>query len=172
MSSLVSLLVGIIMLVAATVAGEHFGHTRGVNEQKVEDQVVFDNYHNAVEEQKSQASALLVKVQATIIAEQEAGAAFKNQLEIDRAKNRDDVDALRRKYADSKLRFIAPATGQTSGCGGGSGGSAGTEGKASGPDAPTVVQLPDSIAGNLRQLTLDADKLSGEYATCYRYVNR
>jgi hypothetical protein len=54
------------------------------------------------------------------------------------------------------------------GCGGRAGSA---EGNAAGADGPAVVQLPDAVAGDLRQLAFEADRLKDEYATCYRYVN-
>jgi hypothetical protein len=93
---------------------------------------------------------------------------FKNQVEKERNEHRVETDTLRARYAGLGLRF-RPREGAGSGAGSGSAG--GPQGDATGAAAPADVQLPDQVAGDLRQLAFEADRLKDEYGACYRYVN-
>lgn len=159
-----------LALAGAYFGGEHQGHAAGVNDQKVTDQATFDRYNREIDRNKTEAASLLATANAKIVAGQAREDEFKTQLEKAREINRNEVDTLRRKYASTGLRFAAPAA---AGCGDGRGGSSGPETKTAGAEGPlVVVQLPDKITGDLRQLTVDADTLRVEYAACYAYVNR
>jgi len=174
-------LLGAAALVAALVYGlylaeqhvEGQGYIRGVTFQKGEDQKVIDKVNKDLDDQRSQANLKYRQLSEAVILAQQATDAFKTQLEKAREINRNEVDTLRRKYNTASLRFAttSPTTGQ--GCGGRGDGPSGEAGPTTGAGgAVTVVQLPDKITGDLRQLVVDADRLRVEYATCYAYVNR
>jgi hypothetical protein len=162
------LLGGVLLWLASLVGVGTWQHTEGVAEQKVEDQREFDRINAAITKQKSEATAKYSAKQAEVIAVMAERDQFKNQVEKERNEHRIETDALRARYAGLGLRF-RPAEGAGPGAGGGS--AASPPGNPAGAVAPAVVQLPDAVARNLRQLVFDADRLRDEYAACYAYAN-
>lgn len=154
-------------LVATGLWREHVGHTAGVAEQKVADQRLFDQINREREQQRAEADALYRAEQEKTIAALVERDAFKHQLEVTDAENRKATAALAAKYSGMGLRFRAV---EGSGAGQNCRGPAPAEGNAPGPDAASVVQLPDALAGSLRRIVADADALKDEYAKCYAYV--
>lgn len=159
----------LIALSAAFFGGDYLGHGRGVNEQKVADQKKFDEINAERATQKAEANAIYQQAQADIIALQVERDALKTTLEKEREEARKTTDDLRTKYAGLSLRFRSVQSGGDRENG------AGTQGAGSNPAGPataSVLQLPDQVAGNLRQLAFDADKLRDDYAECYGYANK
>lgn len=159
----------LIALAAAFFGGDHLGHGRGVNEQKVADQKQFDQINAERAKQKAEANALYQQAQADIIALQADRDALKTTLEKEREEARKTTDDLRTKYAGLSLRFRSVQSGGNRQDGAGAKGAGGNPAS---PAATTVLQLPDQVAGNLRQLAFDADKLRDDYALCYGYANK
>lgn len=162
MSRILAFFLGLILV------SLYVGYDLGQDSQKAKDQIKFDQVNQERSDQKAQANKLLADLQQQIITEQAQAAKFKNQLEKQRAENNQAVNDLRTQYASAGLRF----TIKGSGCGDSSSGSSGSQGCSSRADAPTSIQLPETITASLRQLAFDADRLAVEYATCYAYVNR
>lgn len=165
----------IALLWVASLAGvgwfaETDGHASGVTSQKVVDQKQFDAINRQLDAQKAEAGALLKKANADIVAAMAAADSFKTQLERDSETRKAEIDTLRRSYAGRSLRFATSS--KAAGCGAGSSGASGAEGAAAGPDGSAVVQLPDQVTADLRQLTVDGDVLKSEYRKCRDYVYR
>ena len=146
------------------MAGKHYGTTT----QKVADQAEFDKINNERTAQKAEANKLYRQAQSDIIALQAERDTLKTTLETERETNRKATDDLRTKYSGLSLRFRAQSA--RPGANSGSTACPGT-GPASAAAAP-VLQLPDSITSDLRQLALDADKLRDDYAECYGYAKK
>lgn len=152
---------------ASLVGVGYWQHDAGVSAQKVADQRQFDRINTERAQQADQANVMYRAKQAEVIAALAERDAFKNQLEKERGEHRAATDALAARYAGLQLRFRA-AQGAAPGDRGGRADSAAPN--APGADAAPVVQLPDAVATDLRQLALDADRLRDEYATCYGYA--
>jgi len=158
----------LLTTIAIFFAVGYAGYDYGYKTQKLKDQVIFDQVNKEREEQKQEAAILLASLQQKIIEAQAESAKFKNQLEKQRAQHNDNITALRIEYATGGLFFEAPVH---SGCGRSGGSTGGSQGDPSSACPTSRVQLPDSIAADLRQLVYEADKLAVEYETCYNYVN-
>lgn len=170
MTSKIVILLAILAAIGlAGFTGYKSGHHNGVNQQKVLDQVEFDRINGKLTTQKSEADVTFRRLSAEAIAKQAEVDAFKTQLEMNRAKNQNVIDGLRRDLASRGLRFTAPA--EAAGCGGGGGSPQGPEIKTARADATTVIELPRKITEDLRQLTFDADQLRVEYQRCYDWAN-
>lgn len=163
-------IIGALIAAAALFfGGDHLGHTRGVNEQKVTDQLQFDKINDERTQQKDEANRLYQGAQANIIALIAERDKLNHDLEVKDAEHKQVTAGLAAKYAGLELRFRA-----AQGAGDRANG-AGTNG--SGPNAPSaddapVLQLPDQITRDLRKLTRDADELKDAYSTCYAYANQ
>lgn len=159
----------LIALAAAFFGGDYLGHGRGIDEQKVEDQKQFDQINDGLAKQKAEANTIYRQAQADIITLQTERDALKTTLENEREAARKTTDDLRTKYAGLSLRFKSAKTA------GDRGNSAGTQSAGSnpaGPAAASVLQLPDQVAVDLRQLAFDADTLKDDYAKCYGYAEK
>lgn len=159
----------LVALAAAFGGGDYLGHGRGIDEQKVADQKIFDQINAGLAKQKAEANALYQQAQADIIALQAERDDLKTTLEKEREEARKTTDDLRSKYAGLSLRFRSVQSGgnRPNGAGAQSAG-----GNPASPATASVLQLPDQVAGNLRQLAFDADKLRDDYALCYGYANK
>jgi hypothetical protein len=165
--------IGVILVALGIGFGSyHSGHSNGVAEQSVKDQKQFDDINEKLTKQKAEASTLYKTLADQVIAKQAADDEFKTQLEKQREIYRTDTDALRRKYAATSLRFTTTTAQDPRGGGGGGGSPQGAGAEATTAEGPTVVQLPDQITADLRQLTLDADFWLDEYRACYTWANR
>jgi hypothetical protein len=162
-----AILGGVLIWLASLVGVGYWQHDAGVASQKVADQGEFDRINTEIAKQKDQASAMYRAKQVEVIATMAERDKFKNQLEAERGQHRAETDALRARYSGIGLRF-RPAEGAGPGAGGGGTGSA--QGNAASADVPAVVQLPDEVAADLRQLAFEADRLRDEYATCYGWA--
>jgi len=158
------ILVYVVIALAIFAAGFGGGHTVGVNSQKVEDQVEFDRINKQLLDNKTVAAGILAKKNAENISLAEERDRIKSTLEKEREDNRTVTGNLERKYSGLSLRFRAT---KDAGCWAGSGISGKAKDDAIGIATTTEVQLPDEIAGNLRQLTKDADELNDDYTKCY-----
>jgi hypothetical protein len=163
-----AILAGVLFWIASLGVVGTWQHHAGVVEQKAECQRDFDRINAAIAKQKAQASSMYQAKQAEVITALAERDQFKNQVEKERNEHRVETDTLRARFAGLGLRF-RPAEGAGSGAGSGSAG--GPQGDATGAAAPADVQLPDQVAGDLRQLAFEADRLKDEYGACYRYVN-
>lgn len=164
------IIVGVLLALAAAFAGGEFdGQSRGVDKQKVEDQKQFDTINAGLAKQKSDANKLYQQAQADIIALQAERDSLKGTLEKEREDNRKATDDQRAKYSGLQLRFRAA---QNSGNRGNGSGTKGSSANASSSQGTAEIQLPDKIAGDLRQLAFDADTLKDDYALCYGYVEK
>ena len=163
------ILISILLAIAGAFAGGEFdGRHRGADQQVVADQAKFDRMNLALAKQKDEANALLEKAQADIITAQAAADDFKTQLEKESAARKTDNDRLRGSYAGRSLQYASKAPR----CGAGGSDANGAQGAAASPDAAAVVQLPDTITRDLRQLTFEADTLKSEYQKCFDWVRR
>ena len=162
-------LVWLSSLLGVGVWQNHSGHVAGVNAQKVSDQVQFDKINQERADQKTAANAEYRKVQDENLALMADREAFKTTLEKEREKNRIATNALRDKYSSVGLRF---ATGQGAGLGRCSCSTQSPGANSPSSDGPSVVQLPDKVTSDLRQLEYDADTLADEYRKCYSYAQQ
>lgn len=159
----------LIFFLGSLAISAYVGYDLGQDSQKAKDQVIFDQVNQERADQKEQASKMLASLNQQIIEAQAETAKFKNQLEKQRAQSNETVNNLRAQYASASLYI--PAS-QSAGDRGGSGSTSGSQGDTTGANGATNIQLPDSIAADLRQLVYEADKLAVEYETCYNYINR
>ena len=162
----------IAFVIACAIGGGSYfaGHRNGVNEQKAEDQAQFDKVNAERAKQKTDAAALLTKIQQGITDQVAADALKAQQLQKAADDLLDENLGLRASLASRSLRFVStgPAKGGANrGC---RASPASSTASAAASDAPAVVQLPDALAASLRQLTFDADRLSVEYGKCYGWV--
>ncbi len=157
------LIVGVLLAAAALFTfgwGEH-RHQQGVQEAT-------DRYELVLGRQKAEAAGKLAKLSTDLVLAQASLREFTHSLE----KSRDDLqrknDAdLRARRAGPGLQFVA----EIPRCGGGGGSAQGAEVAAAGDTAATVVQLPDVLSGDLRQLAGNAQSLAIDYRTLFDYVN-
>ncbi|HQR02486.1 MAG: hypothetical protein JSR19_06925 [Proteobacteria bacterium] len=164
------IILGVVLALAGSfVAGDLHGHKQGIAEQKVADQAQFDKINAERAEQIATANAAYRKAQHDNLALMVERDQLKTRLEKEHAANQKATDDLHARYAGVGLRFnLAQGTGL-----GGSGQRAeGTGSNAAGIGSTAVVQLPDSIAANLRQLAYDADQLADSYRECYGYAEQ
>lgn len=144
------------------------GVDSGIERQKVADQREFDSVNAKLAANKAEAAEILRKAQAANVAVMAERDALKTKLEEERQANEKQNRDLRARYAELKLRFTIPSD-RGSRDGGAS--PAPATGDAPGAASPgIVVELPDKIAADLRQLTFDADELRTAYAVCYGYA--
>ena len=164
------IIIAVLLAIAGAFgAGEFDGHKRGTVAQAIADQKQFDAINAQIVTQKMEAHSMLEKAQADIITAQAAADSFKTQLEKDSETRQTQIDTLRRQYAGVSLRF---KSAQAPGCGASSAGASSAQGTAPSPDGGAVVQLPDTVAANLRQLTVDGDTLISEYKKCRDFAYR
>jgi hypothetical protein len=149
--------------------GDHFGHTRGINEQKVADQGQFDKVNKELADQKTQANTEYRALQADNLVLATERDKLKTALEKSYEENRRVTDARRDKYADVGLQFDAAKDPGHRACGESAQGSRADPAV---PSAAEVVQLPRPLTANLRWIVYDADKLNDEYRKCYEFVNK
>ena len=162
-------LIYLVAALAIFAAGFGGGHRVGTNSQKVADQAQFDQINAVLTEQKATANAAYRTFQENNLALMVERDQLKTNLEKENEANRVATAALRDKYSTVGLRF---STTQDTGHWPGSSAaqSAGTD--PASPPAPTVVQLPDKTAADLRLLTYDADTLADSYRKCYGYASQ
>lgn len=142
----------------------------GIAQQKVTDQGEFDTINKTLAKNKADAAEILRKKQAENVALMSERDALKTTLEQQRQAHEKENLNLRTQYASLKLRFTVASDGR-SGVSGGS--PATTASGAPGAASPgIVVELPDTIAADLRQLTFDADQLRTAYGVCYGYATQ
>lgn len=160
---------GVLLVIALCAGSAYEGHSYGVDSQKVADQKEFDRIEAERTEQKAEANKLYQDAQNGIIALQQERDTLKTTIEEQDAKNRKATLILNADLATAKLRFrTAQSAGNRSD---GSGTVPGTSDTASTGTA-VVVQLPDALAGSLRRLAFDADRLKDEYAKCFAYATK
>ena len=162
----------IIALVSAGViafGADQFGYNRGITEQKVADQKVIDEVNVQLEANKAEAARILLDRNTEILALVAARDQAKNVLEAEREKTRQSDAADRAKYNALSLRFKSVKNSASRDCGTSTGG-AGIDPAAA--ESTEVVQLPDQVAGDLRQLAFDAQELNGDYAKCYAFAQQ
>lgn len=173
------LVIAAIVALGALVAGvmaainhiDERGFKRGIGEQKEIDQKEFDRINLALSDQKKEAAAVLAKANAENTRIRIDRDKLKSTLENERAQHEQANRDIRAEFAGRSLQFRSSA-GEGSGCGGGSGGSQTGGANPAAPVSAQVIQLPEKIAADLRQLTFDADQLNAEYAVCYGFVNK
>lgn len=165
---ILGLLAAIVVSVKSYIDGvDARGYARGVAEQKATDQKEFDRINKALAEQKAEANKLFAQKSAEVLALMQERAQLNQRLETQHAENQAATAALRDKYAGLGLRF---RTAETPGCGDGGGSATGAQANAAGTARAAVVQLPDTIAGNLRRLAEDADRLRDDYSLCWAWA--
>lgn len=162
----------IIALVSAGViafGADRFGHNRGITEQKVADQKVIDEVNAQLEASKAEAARILLDLNAEILTLVTARDQAKNVLEAEREKARQSDAADRAKYNALSLRFKSVKNSASRDCGTNTGGT----GINPTPTEPTeIIQLPDEVTSDLRQLAFDAQELNGDYAKCYAFAQQ
>lgn len=146
----------------------YWQHDAGVAAQKISDQAQFDKINQERADEKAAANAIYRKTQDANLALATERDQLKTNLEKEHAANQKRTADLADTYARVRLRFNAPSTGHRNSGGSTEGASAGSAGTA----GTTVVQLPDQITSDLRQLVIDADNLKDAYTECYDYANK
>lgn len=168
--AIIKVLIFAALMIGAAVAGDQFGHRRGVNEQKVEDQIQFDTINAQRAAQKVTANALYRGAQAEIITLQEARANLHNQLGTEHAANQTATNNLRRELSSVRLHFAAQQ-----GAGGywpdGPGTTSPTPNPA-GDASPAVCVVSREVDEALKAIVYDADSLRDDYTLLYNYVHR
>jgi hypothetical protein len=164
------IIIAVLLAIAGAFAGgEIDGQKRGDADRVIADQKQFDAINAKITAQKAEANSLLEKAQADIITAQAAADSFKTQLEKDSETRQTQIDTLRRQYAGVSLRF---KSSQAPGCGASGAITNSTQGTAASPNGGAVIQLPDQVTADLRQLTVDGDNLISEYKKCRDFVYR
>lgn len=163
-----AILAAIIFWLGSLASVGWWQHNAGRDAQKAADQVRFDKINADLTAQKTIAINTFQTAQATIIATLAERDKFKTKLETDHAKNIKTIDDLRNKYAGIGLRFAAP---KDAGCWTGSKSPMPTAANPASTEPAPIVQLPDTIANDLRALVFDADKLAVEYKKCYEWAH-
>ena len=100
----IALVIALLIGVFGFYKGDQFGTSR----QKVADQAEFDKINAERTKQKAEASALLEKIQAGIIAGQQHEAELNARLEKQDAQYRASTDDLRKQLATRGLQYAAP----------------------------------------------------------------
>lgn len=148
------------------------GHKNGVNEQKAQDQAQFDTINAERSKQKTEAAAILDKLQAGIIAQQQDDAKLRKTIDDQALLLDRQNDDLAAALASRSLRFVAPAAAKGRADRSCRAGPASPAASAASAPAATVVQLPEALTRDLRRLVADADRLNVEYGKCYQWVNQ
>ena len=164
-------LISIVLAFAVGGVGYLTGRHDGRNEQKASDQAQFDKINMERSKQQQDASIILTKIQQGITDQVSADAKKSHKLEQQANDLLDENLGLRASLASRSLRFVSTvaAKGGTNRTCGPSAASSPSS-SASAVEA-TVVQLPEPLAGNLRQFALDAQRLNIEYGKCYGWVS-
>ena len=143
------------------------GHSNGAMEQKAADQVELDKVNAQIRANKAEADRILRESKDENIRIQLERDKFKIKLGQEAIANAEKTDALSRIYAAYGLRFRADEARRSGQCG--KDGLPSCSDTAS-PDGGAIIQLPDALAGNLRLLVKDADRLKDNYKTCRDYA--
>jgi len=138
----------------------------GALAQASKDQERFNQISADVLKQQKEANDIISRAAADQAALAQERDQFKTQLEAEHAQNQAISNALRDQYAHLQLRFQSAENR----CGPSGASAVSTTSSTSLPTAPAECVIPDAIAGNLRQLTADADTLADNYRTCYQFV--
>lgn len=156
------------LIVIGLVAAGSFigGRGVGVNYQKVADQKQFDQVNRQLDDNKTEASALLKKANADNLTTMIERDNLKTNLEKAHAANEIATNTIRTQFTNTELRFAAQARE----CGAGGSSSSPSSGNPPSPAGSTIVQLPTKITTDLRQLTLEADRLVDAYKLCFGYA--
>jgi hypothetical protein len=163
------IILGLVLALGAAVGGSYVkGHSDGVDAQTVADQKEFDRINGDLAQQKTDAAAILKKRNADIIAVAVQRDQLKAKLGEQHANDQAATESARRELAGERLRFST----QNAGCGTGSGGTHAAGSGSTVPPATVIVELPETVARNLRQLAFDADTVRDNYALCYGYATQ
>lgn len=162
-------ILAIVLAWVCSLAGVgYWQHDAGIASQKITDQVQFDKINQERTDEKAQANAIYRHAQDDNLALATERDQLKTNLEKEHAINQKRTADLADTYARVRLQFNAPGAGHRDGGGSTEGTNANTTSAAS----ATVVQLPDQITSDLRQLVIDADNLKDNYTECYGYANK
>lgn len=166
-------IVGILALIVGILTGGlYYGHTRyseGVRVTRLQWDADRASWQSALDKQKHDALGLLIAAQADVDAANLRNSKIAAQQEKDYATYMAGTAALAAQYATRSLRYAAPSAPTR--CGASGGAPLPRAASSAQPTTRTVVQLPDAIADNLRQLTVDADNLRNAYGRCVQAVN-
>jgi hypothetical protein len=125
-------------------------------------------YEAALSKQKVEAAQLLAsETEKVLVAERQLNEIVrkaKNERDILQVKNAADLKRL----SATRLQFSTTEAG----CRSGDSGTAGNPSAAASNPGATIVQLPEQINSDLRQLAADAQSILIDYGTLYAYVNR
>jgi hypothetical protein len=168
MNPFLIIVIGLVWLGSLAGVGK-WQYIAGVTAQKVADQVQFDVINQKLADQKTEAAAVLKRSNADNLALLVERDRLKTTLEKEYATNQATTAAARDRYAGLGLRF-QPA--QVAECGSGGGSAQGASADSAGAGASASVQLPDEIAGDLRQIAFDADTLADNYRKCFGYAQK
>lgn len=180
MSSPWTIVAGLLLAISLVGGGYYKGHKNGANEQAANDQKlitaandrmqgIIDGYNIQIADQKAIATKKAIEQRDQVIALQTEREKFKKQLGEQHVKNQDLTNSLHRVYSAYSLRFrVEP---ESAGCGYGAGSCEGAEGRSSGNACASIVQLPEALTRDLRQLAKDADELNDDYKLCHGFSN-
>jgi len=158
----------VLALIAVGGGGFTYGDHVGTLGQKAVDQKQFDSINAQTAKNKEAANAIYQGAQAIIIQQAKDRALADNQREQERQSNVKAIDDLRAKYASNGLHF---STGQTSGLGNRCPSTVSSSANPASHTETVDVQLPDALAGNLRQLEYDADALNKDFKIMYDWAH-
>jgi hypothetical protein len=159
----------VVFYFASLFGADQFGHSRGINQQKVISQAQFDKTNSDLADQKAFANQRYRDAQNSILALQADRDKFKQLLGAKNVENQNITNKLRDTYAAYGLRF---QSAENTGCGHSAGFTESGTGNGAGNAETKIVQLPETITRNLRQLAYEADQLNDDYKLCYDYANK
>lgn len=161
---LLGLLLGFLVVGAS---GYAVGKSHGVTAQKVEDQRAIDSINKQLSDQKTEAAAILKRSNDDLQAARDERDGIKDQMEKQHVKDQSVTNALRDKYAGLSLRFVT----KTPGCGSSGADTVPQAGGAASNTSTAVVQLPDTLARDLRQSAAACDSLKDDYKLLYDWAH-
>lgn len=176
-----TIVVALLLAISLAGGGYYKGHKNGMNEQAVADQKlitaanqraqgIIDGYNKQIADQKATANQMAMSQREEVIALQAERDKFKSQLGAKHAENQTLTRRLADAYAAYGLRFRT--TIESGWCGDGAGVRQDSQGQSAGAPGTAVIQLPEALTRNLRQLVREADELNDDYKLCYGYVNK
>lgn len=161
------ILAAVLAFLGFGAASYAYGDHHGVLTQKVADKGAIDKVNKDLTDQKTQAAAILKKSNDDLQVARDERDAMTKKLENEHVANQAATTALRDKYAGLGLRFVAKAPG----CGSSSTNTVPQADEPAGNTSTAVIQLPDSLAGELRQSAAACDSLKDDYKLLYDWAH-
>ncbi len=163
-----TILAAVLLGAAALFGADHFGHSRGVDQQKAEDQKIFDQVNAERVAQKAAANSILQAKLTEIIALQAERATLLTKLETEHAANQKATNDLRAKFAGERLRFQSAKDAGNRADGSDP---MPAQGDAADNASPAECVLSAEATERLRGIAYDADTLRDDYKMLYDWAH-